>query len=805
MSEGLEGRVRKIAAEAAAQKAERDRIPQGAEYENMVRDYAAILHEESVAEEKRTAIIRKERGVVTEKITEIEALRTQLEEVHAVARDSMRGAVEAKAASSAEEKAISELLAKLQGETEMAAVLKSLHISSVHDLLTHSGFEEEGEVVAVKKARDARTLKRTESAKKVIERSAVKRSAREKLEEEGKVVREDGKLPSYAAVVAGMKELVQELDAKRKELHYQTPEGEKELADEIAAQEKAEREMILSRVAKRRESYGIKNLITREGVHAQATFDHGDLEDAKVYGEEKVKDSIKGYYRSIVDVQIEKEAEESGQSEIKEAINTFDALPRRWAEVRRVLNEVNEVRGATALKLAESMGTPESLVFKAVQRFGNFQGTDATRLAEAFVYAWSSYNTSTYNMSFHAVLPEQVVEKIIDEQEALLPLASSQEADKKQKVFPISRQDMGRQVVGRYETALLNPEVFARILSEQVSFYKKFEAVVADSDTFLSLLKKDRNDDSLQNALAVRGEVALGIDGRSPGSVEKKVIIKNPKAYMELRDYRLDMTRQNILRAEAGRATRSLALKEQVGYKVEADWAHYTLEEFRNMRLSNSVTHNTLIEEVRQKERMRTSYEMQKLVPSFRRETAASSDIGNFLQERVVIENGGVHFEDASPAQLRALQGEVTKAQEVVDAKNRALKDIEARITKGYGMLDFGRQKGKDSEEKVRLQGEKETADVALVGALEQLLGVQAKRGTLTILNEWLTRARADHFQPELPKESVTLEAFVADITKQMRFELTPEQAEEYAEYQRLEQSNKEAREAYDMAYRGRH
>lgn len=458
----------------------------------------AVAQVEHAHEEARLLDLRQSVSDIDAKIGEMHSLLAELKEAHEQAGVSVAGA---KKEGKELTKAVAEI-DKLFTNDEFRALLAEEGIESLDDLLQAEEYAEQEEVQSVKGLRQSRAEKRQAAREQIRARGDVKSEAHKIITAETPNV---PRQRTYKDIIAALEDRMRELEAERKTVFSQTPEGQEALDKEI-----------FDAIAKRHKRY-YRNRLSKKEIHNQRTVGKDDMEDAKEYGEEKVKTALKDCYGQIIDNELAEEAKKNDQPQLQEAVETIENLPKRWLKIREILRELRGARQETINRLAVLLGNDaKAPLFQKLNWYGRYGLNDPQRLAEVFIDNAAENNSMIFFNTIQSETPEAIAERIVSEQEELLKYM------KRMTIRAFPKRDIGQDPgweSQRYKSELYNPEKIAIILAEQTEFYKKFQAALTTPEEVLDKVKGNLHDEikvkSSRDLKLEEIESFIGFDGKT--------------------------------------------------------------------------------------------------------------------------------------------------------------------------------------------------------------------------------------------------------------------------------------------------
>jgi len=727
------------------------------------------------AEQERVLELRQSIADVDSKTRQMQALLDELNQVHEQAKGLTSGAIQEKQ----ELVQATGELGKLFAEPKFQALLAEERIYTVDDLLVAGDFAEDERVQVVKTRRESYPAKRELARGQIDKRGEAKRRAHKAITDE-----KPGAAPglTYKDIVTALEELIQELGQEQKRLFYQTPEGQEALSAEI-----------LDRVRKRHKrptgTYGTGEVyysLTQKSVNKLNTVVAGDIEDGASYGQIQVKAELKNHFRELVDTLLAEKEEKEGVPALQKAVDTIEALPKRWGEIYDTLLAVSKARQETIDRLMELLGKDtNSPLFRQINGYGHWVHKDPERLATAFIDSNSSNNGIVYGIGMGTQTPEVILEKTISEQKAL---AEQIKRGNAKNIFSRSAL-MGGHQEHNYETRLENPERAAIILAEQAEFYNKFKAELTTPEELLAKTGGG-HEATFYKTTRVKTAHALGFGDRGP---VKSRLYFDGKTYAALCDASLPQIKARLQQQRQELATTAARFKEQVDDKVEADWADRELDSFHNARVGQNYLIYREAENI-----LRMKQAAERLVP--RLDLAVARLQGQMAEQVQAVENDRLNFTSVPEKDLQQLKKEITALQTEIQTIERDIDLIDQRaITEGDGLT--GGKKRKRKEEKTVLTGRLETALQRLQEANVNYLPKEELNTKLGDIRAWLFEARREGLELTVPRGPVSLQEFIGNIKGQMNFQLTPEQSQIYEQYQALTKKQTDAAGQYQKKW----
>lgn len=703
------------------------------------------------AEGARLLGLRQQVGNIDAKIGQAQSLLAELMRIHEQAGVSV---AEAKKEGEELTKATIQLH-NLFANQQFREILAEEGIESLDDLLKAEEYAEQEEVKSVKGLKESRVKKRQEAREQIRARGNIKSEAHKTITEE---VPDVPRKRTYRDIAAALEDRVRELEAERKTVFSQTPEGEEALEKEL-----------FDSIAKRHGRY-YHSRLSKEEIHNQHTVEKDDIDDAKEYGEEKVKTVIKEYYGEVIDGDLAEDEKRKGSSQLREAVELVKNLPKRWQAVRETLRRVEWERRETVSRLAELLENDRNApLFQTLNNYGRYGLNDPQKLAEVFIDHYAGRNSMIFFGAMASGIPEAIAERIISEQENLLKHVEGGMREAFPRSFNAESQ--------RYETSLYNPDALAIILAEQAEFYQKFQAVLTTPEEVFDKMKGGM----YGIEISVRSRHDLKLD-------EAKSFMEfDGKTYAALRDTPLSQIKYNLEQQQKQREKTATALKEQIGDKVEANWAS------KEMSLFKQENH----EIVNESERVIRHREIAENISS--RLDIAANELKEYRDQPVYFtENGALKFDAASEKDLLRLYKEVDLAQKEVEKikKDISLIDDRARWEKD-GL--FGGKKKKREKEKADLKVKEKTAHERLKNAEAEYDPKRKMDEKIGAVRSLIHNAERQEIALVPPRNySGSLKELIDGIKKQMNFRLTPEQSQIYEQYQALKKKQEQTEKQYE-------
>ena len=710
-------------------------------------------------EELHLADLRKSIKEIDAKAEKMRLLLDDLEKTHEQAHVSVSGA---KKEGRALVKATAEV-EKLFANDTFRALLAEEGIHSFGDLLRAEEYSGQEEIKMVKELEESHIEKKKSARKEIGTRRQTKVAAREAIVAEKP---NDPQKLTYRDITGALEGILQELGDERKKRYYQTPEGQEALRAEI-----------LERVGQRRQQLYFSELVSREEINKIRPVKEGDFKDIEIYGEEKVKSAIKEYYDKFVDEEISKEKKRSGQSQLQEAVETIENLPKRWHEIRSELKELQQEKEKTIGRLAELLGDdPKKPLFREVSNYFREHYSGARELAEAFIDAKGKNNSIRLGIGLGAgeVTPETFLEKTIsNEEQSLEKIYRGNSED----VFPKISSDEGTRT-HVHMTRLNNPERMVIILAEQAGFYRRFQEILTTPEELLDKIKEERN--GLLGAAEIKSKYDLGFSHNNSTSQ----LSFDYKTYSTLCSTPFSEIKAGLKKQRKELEKTAASLKEQFCDEIEMDWASGKFSKFEYDQRKD----------IKDAEKVLWMQKLSKeLLPSLHVLTLElEGQVGEQLSTN---QRGRLYFDSTPETNLQSLRTEAYEARQKLQKIEEDLLLINRRATsEGDGFLG-----GK------RKQREKETATIE-----EQKQGLQERlqeleRDPQIILDKkmemvrlWLSTAKERGLELKLPGETVSLNVFFDDIKKQMNVKLDQEQSHIYEQYEALKKEQEQTKKQYE-------
>lgn len=415
---------------AAAKEAERLRQQQ----EQEAATAEAERRQKQEAEEARLGGLRQSIADIDAKTGQMQLLLSRLGQVHDQARTS---AGEAKKERQELTKATAEI-DKLFANVEFRALLAEEGIKSSDDLLQAEEYAEQEQVQSVKGLEQSHIEKRRAAR----ERIGARRQA--KVEAHKTITTERPDVPqtlTYNHIATALEKLVQELGVERKNLYYQTPEGQEEKRQEAE-----------NRVVGRHERRGASHSLL-DNLDRNDLVDPEDIKDAEEYGGTYVKNALIKVWSGRIDGEIQRKKEQAGLHILSQDIQALQDSEKRFPEVQRAVRAAEDKR----LELAQHLikictDNPDNL-----KRLNNYRGV-GSRPAEAAIHHYLEHldYLDQYENNF------QWARGFIAQY--------NPDVRKRGDLFDQSRRS------GRgdyYETNAINPDRFIDIARKAVEFYEK--------------------------------------------------------------------------------------------------------------------------------------------------------------------------------------------------------------------------------------------------------------------------------------------------------------------------------------------
>ncbi|MBI2473322.1 hypothetical protein HYV70_02080 [Candidatus Uhrbacteria bacterium] len=712
------------------------------------------------AEQSHLESLRQSIGMIDSRLESMRTLLTELTQTHEKAGVSVAGA---KKEGKALTKATSEL-EKLFENEQFHAILEDEGISSLEDLLNAQQYSEESEIKTVKQSRESRTTKR-QTARESI---AARRSAKEKVHAALSL-----DTLTYPSVANALERAIQELEQERKTVFDQTPEGQEVIRTEM-----------FERVRQQYELRGSwDGLASGFKLDRQILIVGDDLEDAKKYGEGKVKSVIKEYYGQVIDRDLQKEAKRDGVIQLQEAVETIESLPRRWNEVSDRLQQVRQEKQKTIDRLNSLLGTDSGVtLLKQVKAYEQWGDKKLDGLAEAFVDGQEMLSASRLGLRESQKTPIDLLEKMIVDQEHLLD--QFRRGDSK-KVF--SNRDASSQYFSPndrpFPSLLAKPKRVERILDELENFYQKFQEILALPQP--EVVKKIR-DAELVSDLAVTSEQALALDH----SGISHYLTFDAKTYVALRDSKFEEVKTRLQKEQQAIEKKRTQLKEQLSDKVDADWDQEQLSNFVYREKNDGII--ALAE---------SRIRLQELAQAFSSELdiAMVRLQGSLHQEVVMNQNKNIEFVVASGEDLEALNKNSSSLKTEITEKKELIKKLTQEISDAKGWL-HARTRGKKETEKQTLENELSSLQLRFESAQTEYVEKIRLDKLLEELRTTLHDVRGI-LPLEAPSTPVPLQEFIETVQKQLIIKLTPTQSSVREQYQTLVKKRDETKNTYQKRW----
>lgn len=295
-------------------------------------------------------------------ISNTETLLTELSEAHGGAEASMASYAEKKAKLEEATQQLEELLEN----DEHKAVLESMGIHSVADLLEAEGFAEADQVVAAHEQQMEVGEGKNEIKAKINERMNAKKEAQAALIDENPEM-----TLTYNELADGLKERIDNLNQKRKETFWQTPEGKEAKQEELRAVVKEKISQLVPEGASPNEVIAMAERVVGEpSLLAEETNVFGES-DVRASVAEALKDRlgecVEGeYYQANPEVKREEAAQEKYEA-AAEGLRKFEL------SISEFLVRSQEIQS----KLAEYMNGSDGENFRKSLGVAYFKDTNA--------------------------------------------------------------------------------------------------------------------------------------------------------------------------------------------------------------------------------------------------------------------------------------------------------------------------------------------------------------------------------------------------------------------------------------------
>jgi hypothetical protein len=383
--------LEKMLQEKAAAKAEQLRQEQLASEQAQLAEQEH-LEAKRVADEEQEELDRLE-GLRTtiagfdSQITTTQELLTELTEVHQDALGSAESLAEQKRQFEEAETALEALF----NDPIYKSVLENEGIHSVAELLEAEGFNEAEQVTKVMEGKGNIQSGKDLIKEKVGERLKVKREAQEALR---------GEKPEinlvYEELVGGLQERITELEGKRKEAFWQTPEGKESKREEMKAvvADKLENSLSDYRVTdywKKWAGGGVSFKAVDLAENMSRESQAFALEEA-VYGKDEVRETIIAVVKSKIDKVLDKRyLDEAGGRAKEEVLEKLATFKENWEELRVGIPSLLERRQELTAQLVALLGSEQGADLKMqIEKYDQRSPVDIQKLAEYIVDSCSA-------------------------------------------------------------------------------------------------------------------------------------------------------------------------------------------------------------------------------------------------------------------------------------------------------------------------------------------------------------------------------------------------------------------------------
>jgi hypothetical protein len=339
----------------------------------------------NLAEQEEIARIEELRSTVAEydnKIATTEELLQELTEVHEEARGTVESLAEQKKLHDEATLAVEQLFE----DPVFKTILEEEGINSVDQLLEAEGFGDTVQAQAVIEGREKIQTGKELVKEKISERVQAKKGAYEALIDDNPEITR-----TYKELIGGLQEKIEELGAKRKEVYWQTPEGQEAKQAEMKV-------AVESKLAEKFSGYDMKRY-WKETQYYGAKFKPDELaaavsrelknfsEEEQIYGTDSVRETIAATIKDRIDGQLDElYLNENNNSQKEEIVKKVETFQTSWENLKNdipmLLAREEKVRAELTSLLESESGTS---LKEQVKYFYDVRTDDAAKLASLVV------------------------------------------------------------------------------------------------------------------------------------------------------------------------------------------------------------------------------------------------------------------------------------------------------------------------------------------------------------------------------------------------------------------------------------
>lgn len=658
---------------------------------------------EAQVEESR---IENLRGQVTQfdgDITQTEALLQELTEVH-------DGAKEGIATYGDKKEQHTEVVQEVQQMFEQyREVLEGEGITSVDDLLVAEGYAEGDKIKAVVESAAQVQAERGVVKEKINERATVKQEARAVL---------TGDNPEmtlmYNELVEGLQERLDSLGAKRKEVFWQTPEGQEAKHAELV-------EVVRQKIDQDFPDYNFDKYWERSQGYAPRFDANGlagevvgrGLRDqdkvVAVYGEEDLKAVVEEAIQGKIDGALEAQWQKEGNNALYEQTQgDFERLEAQWQEFKSIAPEVIQQGREIKQRLTAYLDSSEGAGIRAkfIEYYGFRKDPSADAVAEELLKTGSALDSSSRGHT----------DELFGDVEGAISVPEY--FDRVQKSFSEFStaprfEDAAYSVLQGSDTNVPNPELLLNTARLQQEIYAKFE-------TFITAPNEEKG--NIFNEIRRSSERYIFFNLKSSDNAQE-LPSSRTQLVQEVRGRRekLDITKQES--------------KDQFKSAVDDE---QSLRDYASLREEQP-------DAVRRIERFQEQSQ-------FTEETLPELDLypmGLKRDEQLEVRDGMVEFEGYQ-TEKDAIDQEVAQKKLEVQQIQTAIDEVNARAkTEGNGMLGGKRKQREKELEELGLKRTQKDTELAAVAEKNQTLA--AKDSRLRAVRSIIQKINKEGFTVELP------------------------------------------------------
>lgn len=742
-----------ILKEKAAAKAKETRLAQELierqEEEEQARAEAERVAAESREEEGRINEIRATVISFDEQISKTRELLKELTEIH----EDVKGAVESLAEQRKQHAEAVQAVEHMFADETFRAVLQDEGINSVAELLAAEGFAETDQIRAVVEGKT-----QIQSGKEIIKEKIGER-VRARQEAEATLGEEKPEIAlMYNELIGGLEDRIVDLEAKRKEAYWQTPEGEEAKQEEL-------KEIVKQKIDKEFPDYAFYKFWDRPKYHPPkfkaielavevVQRDLRELsEEAQVYGVEDLKRVLVAVVTEKIEGELETEYKKEGSNKLREkTLENLEHLEVQWQEFKTIAPELIQQAQEIKKKLTDYLDLPagESTKQELAEYYGlrkdvSAEGVVRRILESASALEWESQGHNNEQFGF--------VEEAISVPEYFTIILDSFSEFSSSPNFSGSAYETLR----GSNKKTPNPEFLLKTAKRQKEIYDSIEAFIETSDTGIDQLMEGIQGSSLAS-------MSFGLEPVEKGS-ELPPTKARLKEEIQQERSKLEATKEAAKQQFENAFADEVAIRQYHNFRNEQQAAISRIDTFENQ-----------------------SHFAQEVLP-----TLDTNTVGLDGNERFELVKGFVNYEEYE-ADFEAVSSGFAQNTQELAAIRKGIEAVNRRArTEGDGFLNSKRRQREKEVAEFVLQEQQNQQEVSELE--EKSRNVKAKLERFDKLRRATLSFKQAGIDVALPASGIVQE--LLDLLKEtlQKIELSEEDVEVRTQLSKLAAANEFAEE----------